>query len=367
LSGLLSIAQAAACTPTDPGYVPQGFYATGLHGLGIRGGFVYGAVTASQFATDPSGFTSGQLLEFSGFHLLADGEGSRIRDVLSKKRNRAPAYRSIGNLVGFEQTNNPDGAQIDSDPYGVVALPNGEIWATDAAGNDVLRVVGENVQLVQSFPVQNTPSPLDTCKPQYESVPTALAYNPRDGNVYVGFLTGYPYPQGAATVNRFVRTRGAALDGSQDTFTSEVFVSGFTMITGITFDEYGNLYVLEMSRTGLGPNAACTAPPPASSCQTAGAPAFPNWCTQPVNSFGAVTLVTPSGDQTLLLGIPDCSNGEASIVHEPLIFPGGIAYKRGGKLYISNRSVMAGIGELVSFDVSKWQPKTTSVYTNHDS
>jgi len=352
LTGLPSAAEVAVCQPGDAGYIPAGNNALGLHGLSVRGDRVYGVETF--FPNDPTG-TAGKLLEFSGFKLQSSVMDPRIVEILSKSRPRPVAFRPVADIAGYEFANNPDGAQLDSNPYGVVSLPNGEVFVSDAAANDVLRLANGQLSVVATFAAQSTPGDIASCKPTYEGVPTRVAYNPRDGNVYVGQLTGFPYPQGAANVYKIARTKGAAADGSQDTFAQSTYATGFTMITGIAFDEFGNLYVLEFSNLGAGPKAACTGPPPASSCTDPVPPAFPNWCAQPAISFGALWQVKPTGEKTLLIGPPNCQVNPPVITHEPLIFPGGLAYKKKGDLYISNRSTSPGVGEVVKFDVSKYQ------------
>ena len=66
-----------------------------------------------------------------------------------------------------------------------------------------------------------------------QAVPTGMVRGP-DGALYVGQLTGFPFPVGGANVYRIVR-------GGEP----EVYASGFTTITDIGFDERGRLYVLQ--------------------------------------------------------------------------------------------------------------------------
>ena len=73
-----------------------------------------------------------------------------------------------------------------------------------------------------------------------QAVPTTVAVRPKDPNVYVGQLTGFPFPPGAASV------WGIRPDGS--TF---VYASGFTNIMDIAWGPKGSLYVLEITSNGL--------------------------------------------------------------------------------------------------------------------
>jgi sugar lactone lactonase YvrE len=68
-----------------------------------------------------------------------------------------------------------------------------------------------------------------------QSVPTSVVRGP-DGAYYVGQLTGFPFPVGAANVWRI--EPGSA---------PEVYASGFTQITDLAFGRDGSLYVLEIA------------------------------------------------------------------------------------------------------------------------
>ncbi len=77
-----------------------------------------------------------------------------------------------------------------------------------------------------------------------EVVPTGIARGP-DGAIYVGTLTGYPYPAGEAAVWRVedLNGDGDALDQGE----AEPFVTGLTTVTDITFGPDGTLYIAEFS------------------------------------------------------------------------------------------------------------------------
>jgi hypothetical protein len=54
---------------------------------------------------------------------------------------------------------NPDGGEIDSNPFGVAALPNGKVLVADADGNDVLIVNREgHVDWVAVLPNRVVPT-----------------------------------------------------------------------------------------------------------------------------------------------------------------------------------------------------------------
>ncbi len=69
-------------------------------------------------------------------------------------------------------------------------------------------------------------------------MPTSLTVGP-DGALYVGELTGGPFPVGGASVWRLA-------DGEQTQY-----ATGFTNIMGLGFAPDGTLYVAEMVHDGL--------------------------------------------------------------------------------------------------------------------
>ena len=115
------------------------------------------------------------------------------------------------------------------------------------------------------------------------------------GNTFIGQLTGFPFPPGAANVYR-----QAAGGGAVDT----VF-TGFTNIIDLDFDAAGNLYVLQISSNGL---------------------------------------ASPSGPGTGLLLKIDGKTGErTTVASDGLLFPGGLAIQEGPNgpvFYVSNLTAM---------------------------
>jgi len=192
-------------------------------------------------------------------------------------------WQAVADVAGYEAEANPDGAQVDSNPYAVLALPGKQIVA-DAGGN----------ALVQRH-ASGSISTLATFAPDggAEAVPTSVALGP-DGAYYVGQLTGVPFPVGAAKVYRVPAGGGPA----------QVYASGFTNIIGLAFAKDGSLYVLEIDHDSL----------------AAGAP------------FGALLRVPAGGGSPENLNVPG------------LVMPGGLAIGPDGALYVSNYSVFPGQG-----------------------
>jgi sugar lactone lactonase YvrE len=155
------------------------------------------------------------------------------------------------NIAAAEQAQNPDGAQIDSNPYGVLYRGDrnegtSQALIADAAANTVWLVTpdfdnldenGAPAYEITVFATWATP-PDDEETPEY--VPTSLAAD-RDGNIYVGGLGSFA--PGQATISKF------SADGEPlQQWT------GFTAITGLAVDRDGStLYVSQLQGTPLPP------------------------------------------------------------------------------------------------------------------
>lgn len=108
-------------------------------------------------------------------------------------------------------------------------------------------------------------------------------------------MTGFPFPVGGARVWRVV-------PGEEPT----VYATGFTNISDLTFDRRGRLYVLEMFHNGM--------------------------LTAEEDSSGALIKVGRDGSK--------------QIVTTDLMAPSGLVIA-GNRAYVTNKSVLAGAGEVV--------------------
>ena len=126
-------------------------------------------------------------------------------------------------------------------------------------------------------------------------MPTSVAQGP-DGALYVGQLTGFPFPVGGASVWRVPASGGSP----------EIVEAGFTNIIDIAFGPDGSLYVLEFAQDGI----------------LAGPPA------------GALTRIAPDGTR-------------AVVASDGLFAPGGVAIARNGRIFVTNFSISAGGGQVV--------------------
>jgi DNA-binding beta-propeller fold protein YncE len=208
-------------------------------------------------------------------------------------------WSAEADLGTFEMTHNPAGGPVDTDPFGILALPGKQIVA-DAGGNDLLEISANgNIRTLAVFPNQLEPAPPFLMLPPgteipAEPVPTTVALGP-DGAYYVGQLTGFPFQPGSANIYR------VSPDGGIPT----VALSGFTNIISIAFGPDGALYVLEISKNGL----------------LSGNPA------------GALFKVQNGVRTELAAG--------------QLFMPGGLAIAADGTIYVTNWSVLAGGGQVL--------------------
>jgi hypothetical protein len=184
LTGLPSVADAggvAASGPVDLGF--SGW--TGYLLIGNPGG---GTATREQL-TDPAARRFGKLLKVN-LH----------------------GIRAVADFPRFEERRNPDkgagaepGFEIDSNPNGLLVRHRSQL-VTDAGGNDLLKVDHKGrISVVAVFPPREVAAPPGFPVPTIEmqAVPTSVVKGP-DGAFYVGQLTGFPFPVGAANVWRVV-------------------------------------------------------------------------------------------------------------------------------------------------------------------
>ena len=202
----------------------------------------------------------------------------------------------VANIGAFELSDNPDGGLPDSNPQGLLSTPRGQVIA-DAGGNSLLSASHGEISTLAVFPTRLVPSPFGGPDIPMQAVPTTVTRG-ADGALFVGQLTGFPFPVGGANVYRV--EPGEA---------PEVFASGFTNIIDIAFGPNGSLYVLEIAHNGL----------------LSG------------DTTGALIRVGQDGSRTVI-----ASSG--------LTMPTGLAI-RDGKAYVSNCGVCADTGEVVAIQL----------------
>jgi hypothetical protein len=166
----------------------------------------------------------------------------------------------VADLGKFEATVNPDGAEINPNPFDVAELPFGAALVADAGANALLIVDRRgNIDWVATLPSEvvstenikqlaNCPGgPPELCglpeEMPAQAVSASLAIGP-DGYFYVGELKGFPAPAGESKVWRIhPRARHARCGESPD---CRVVASGFTSIIDLAFGPRGTLYVVEL-------------------------------------------------------------------------------------------------------------------------
>jgi glucose/arabinose dehydrogenase len=208
-------------------------------------------------------------------------------------------WMNVVDVAAHEAAENPDGGELDSNPYDLERVDDGYLVA-DAGANALLHVADDGtITTVAVFPdvmVEFPPGSGDMIPMQ--AVPTSVTVGP-DGAYYVGQLTGFPFPVGGANVWRVV-------EGEDP----EIYADGFTNIVDVAFDADGNLYVVEIAHNSL----------------LSGDPT------------GAVIRVDEEGNRTL-------------VASKGLTMPGGIAIGEDGYLYVTTQAGLpGGEGEVVRLD-----------------
>ena len=171
--------------------------------------------------------------------------------------------RMVADLFAFEESVNPDGGLVDSNPFDVAALTGGRALVADAGANDLLIVDAQGrVDWVATLPTELVPTQdlkdLANCPtppPGFEficglpgampaqAVATSVAIGP-DGAYYVGELKGFPAPKAMSRVWRIEPGALHAECGSSSD--CSVVAGGFTSIVDLAFGPDGTLYVVEL-------------------------------------------------------------------------------------------------------------------------
>ncbi|MCC5647152.1 ScyD/ScyE family protein [Nostoc sp. CHAB 5824] len=250
------------------------------------------------------------------------------------------SLNSLFDFGKYEIINNPDGQDVVTNPYDLT-IGGDTAYVVDGGGNAAYKIkldgsgseaiaipkkIASASVLPSAPPGQELPPDLVELLPglleqlpggkvAIQSVPTGGAIGP-DGAFYVGEYTGFPYPEDQSRIFRIGE------DGKP-----EVFLDGFTHITDLTFDEKGNLLVLQFSdKSQL--NGDIT------------------------NLPGSLIEVAPDGTRTILVA-----------AGEGLDSADGIDIGPDGKIYITNRGVGPENGQIVRVDgiVAEKVPEPTSI------
>jgi hypothetical protein len=269
---------------------PPGFNATGPHDVAAISGSQYYVVMGL------GGTPAVRANLGAGAALL--GHVVRVRD------GQAP--ESLADLAAVEVANDVDGAGPDSNPY-ALALRSDRLFVVDAGANTLDAVSFDGKVAVSAMlPARLVPAPpfIQPAPPggqiPMQAVPNSAAVGP-DGAIYIGQLTGFPFPAGGANVYR-IGANGEV----------ELYASGFTNIIAIDFDKQGNLYVLEIAKDSL--LAAVGGPP-----------------------TGRLVRVAKG------------SNTQTVLASEGLVAPAGLLVDDDA-IYVSNFGVFPGQGQIIRID-----------------
>ena len=284
--------ETGAVTRIDPtGATVPTPYVTGLPSLAPEGGF--GAVGATDIAFLGNG--NAQLI------LGLEGAPVSERDALGPKArllgrivqvNGSGRYKSGADIAAFEWANDPIPGP-NSNGYGIAVLP-GRVIVADAGANALFEVRANGaIRTLAAFQPRMVPAPPFLPLPPgaeipMDAVPTSVVEGP-DGWLYVGQLTGFPFPVGEARIHRVPPWGGEP----------ENFAGGFSNIIDLAFDPTGTLYVLQIGE-GL----------------------------PPLNPPGKLIRVDASGAQT--------------VVFSDLFAPGGLTFGPDGAAYVTNFGIVPG-------------------------
>lgn len=142
-----------------------------------------------------------------------------------------PATGEVIQSIDFrawEAENNPDESpELVSNPSDIDVDADGKVYIADASGNSVLTwTEADGLQLFAAWPATDTdPS----------AVPTSVSVGP-DGDIYVGFLTGFPFPTGGSRIERY------SPDGTLNT----TYV-GLTLVTDVLVTDDGTIYAVQFA------------------------------------------------------------------------------------------------------------------------
>ncbi len=134
----------------------------------------------------------------------------------------------------IEEAQNPDGEDIATNPVDIDVSADGMIYIMDASGNALYRMTADGEPEV--FAVwEELP------------VPTSVSVGP-EGDIFVGFLSAFPFPPGSARVERW-SPEGELVETYE----------GLTAVTDVLAADDGTVYAVEMSGSfgdaGWTPNA----------------------------------------------------------------------------------------------------------------
>lgn len=201
-----------------------------------------------------------------------------------------------------------------------------------------------------TLPPQYSTADLGFFVRQTESVPTSITVGP-DGALYVGILSGEPYPAGYAQVIRIANpTATTGFNGTIPSGVPQVYASGFSQIQSLGFDNQGDMYVLQyVNGAAIYDPTLNPADLPPSQLIKVAADGVRTVISGPELKLGNYLLVDKAtGDVYVATNNADTTNGEIlryhtdaatgavseSVVASGLLNPRGMAFGPDGNLYV---------------------------------
>ncbi|MEM7117026.1 MAG: ScyD/ScyE family protein [Chloroflexota bacterium] len=163
---------------------------------------------------------------------IGEGPQARVgltyfRNIVGIDRENTRIHTIIDAAAGAIEAGQPDPNAINSDPTDITMTADGTLLIADAGCNCLWSWTEEaGRQLIVTWPIDDNP------------VPTGVAVGP-DGDIYVSFLSGFPFDVGSARIERW--SGGELVQTYGD----------LTLVTDVLVTDDSTIYAVEMA-AGLG-------------------------------------------------------------------------------------------------------------------
>jgi hypothetical protein len=231
--------------------------------------------------------------------------------------------------IGAYQGRDPDPYDLednptDSNPFGVVALRNGSVLVSDAAGNDLLRVrPNGHISTVARLKPRVVTVPEGAGPPAGSQIPAeAVATSVTvgsDGYAYVGELRGFPATPGTSEIWRVNPNAHGALCDPEHPYKGSCrrYADGLTSVVDLAPGAHGSIYAVTLSKKSW---LATESDPPVPGAEIGGLFKVSPWGHH-IRELAKDQLTLPGGADT------DC-NGRI-LVTGPVFGPGALVSLRG--------------------------------------
>jgi hypothetical protein len=239
---------------------------------------------------------------------------------------------AVADLGAYEEEFNPDGTDVNPNPFDVEVLNGGGVLVADAGANTLYYVNNKgHIVVVATFPEELVSTanikalfgcpagPPDFCDlPDMipaQAVSTSVAIGP-DGAAYVGELKGFPAPTGESRIWRIEPGTVGAECGAAGETACTVVGDGFTSIIDLQFGPDGTLYVTELDEASWWAVEVLQAPTGGTinACEWG---SFPFACDEVATGLMIPTATAIGNDGTLYTTIWSLVPGLADVVAVP--------------------------------------------------